>query len=368
VNLPRHHLLGRLLTLLHSGRARLGNFQRGRRRPVPRGSHVLDVLVKSSRQEKLERARRWKRGLQWGAVVTAVVVLATTSHQAVARYFWQNPEFRLATGADIRTNGTLSHDDILRRAGLSDSTHIYDVDLRAVRERLEALPNVRRASVARELPGRLIIEVEERLPLMWLSCDQPSLQPITTNPAHGACLLDEEGHLFLCTELRAELMHLPVLHLRHLANSQPGIQLTSAPVRAGLDLLHRLRATFSPRGLDVSEIDAPNDWSFVAKLSNDLSITFGYEDFDGQLARLTQVMDQSDALNRRLRTVNLLPQKNVAVTFLSEGDQPALADGTAAPGAAAGTALPVSGAPAPQRPPVPSREARQLEAILGSGR
>lgn len=367
MNLSRHQFLGRLLRLVQRGRDKLGNFQRahaGRRQPAARGRHVLDVVVKSSRQEKLERARRWRRGLQWGALAAAAAALAATSHQAVARYFWQNPDLQLSSGAEIRTNGSLSHDSILRHAGLSETNHVYDVDLRATRERLEALPNVRHASVERALPGRLVIEVEERLPVLWLSCDQPPLRPYTTDPSEGACLIDEEGHLFLCTELRDELLYLPVLHLRRLSHTQPGVHLTTAPVQAGLDLLRRLRDTFGARGLDVAEIDAPNDWSLVAKLTNDLSITIGYDDVDEQLRRLVRVVDVATEQNLRLGTVNLLPRKNVPVTLLGPE--------TATPGASIragrGKAVPVA-SPAPTAEEAQSaRKTDQLEAILGGGR
>jgi hypothetical protein len=367
VNLSRHQFLGRLVTLLQHGREHLGNFQRprGRRRPA-RGQHVLDVIVKSSRQEKLERARRWRRGLQWGGLAAVAVVVVTTSHQAVARYFWQNPDLRLAHGAQISTNGTLTYDDILRHAGLSEKTHVYDVDLRTVRERLETLPNVRHASVARELPGRLVIEVEERLPAMWLSCDLPKLRTLTADTSIGACLIDEEGYLFHCTELRSELLRLPVLHLRKLAHTQAGVHLTNAPVQTGLDLLRRLRTTFGPRGLDVTEIDAPNDWSLVAKLTDDLTVTFGYDAIGEQIDRLVRVIDIAAASGRQLRTVNLLPRKNVPVTFI---DEEVGAEKRPTP---TGASTPVSSRQAAHAPPVSpiqsTPEADSLEAILGGGR
>ena len=369
MNISRHHLLGRLLSWLPGKGSTPGNFQRrrsspGRRRPVPRGSHVLDVLVKSTRQQQLERSKRWRHGLKWGGLIAATVALAASSHQAVARYFWQNPEFQLASSAEIRTNGTLTHDDIMRAADLTEATHIYAVDLRLAREKLEALPNVRHATVERELPGRLVIEIDERLPVMWLSCDQPSLQPFTTNSAHGACLLDEDGHLFVCRELRTELMRLPVLHLRRLPNSQAGVQLNSAAVQTGLDLLTHLRQAFGSRALDVVEIDAPNDWSLVAKFTNDLSVTFGYDELGQQIDRLLKVIDHSSERNLRLGTVNMLPRKNVPVTFLEDAVVPV----NAGPSALDGVTLPVSSRPTPPRPTAASEEAAQLEAILGGGR
>ncbi|MFN0129190.1 MAG: cell division protein FtsQ/DivIB, partial [Verrucomicrobiales bacterium] len=323
MNLSRHYLLGRLVALIDRGRARLGNFQRGsrgRRRRVPAGRHVLDVVVKSNRQERLERARRWRRGLKWAAIIGALATLATSSHDAVARYFWQNPEMRLAHSAVVRTNGSLTHDEVLRRAGLTEDTHVYDVDLRAVRERLEAIPNVRHASVERELPGRLVISVEERLPVLWIECENPPLRAYTIDPNRGGLMIDEDAQLFRCEELRPEWLRLPVLNVRRLGHAQPGVQLTAAPVQTGLDLLHRLRETFGPRGVDVTEIDAPNDWSLVARLTNGMNVTFGYDAMDEQFDRLARVVAVADEGQVRLRTVNLLPRKNIPVTFLQPGE------------------------------------------------
>jgi len=361
VNRSRHQFLGRLATLLQIGRRTLGNFRQQRRRRPLRGRHVLDVIVKSSRQQKMERARRWRRGLQWSVLSAAVILAAVSSRQAVARYFWQNPDLRLAHRTTISTNGNLTHDEILRHARLDEQTHVYDVDLQAVRERLEALPHVRHASVTRELPGRLVITVEERRPAMWLSCDSPKLRTLTADPAVGACLLDKDGHLFHCTELRTELLRLPVLHLRKLNHLHPGTRLTLAPVQTGLNLLQRLHTTFGPRGLDVAEIDAPNDWSLVAKFSDDLTVTFGYDDLDAQVDRLVRIVDIASASGRPLRTVNLLPSKNVPVTFADAPSGPAPV-GARPPGTA------TSNPPAATSPRPPSPESDSLEAILGGGR
>ena len=355
MNRSRHQLLGRLATLLTPGprQPTTGQARKPRPRRPARGQHVLDVLVKSSRQQKMERARRWRRGLQWGGLAATLVIAAVSSRQAVARYFWHNPDLRLAHGTTITTNVSLTHDEILRHARLDEQTHVYDVDLRAVREQLEALPGVRQASVTRELPGRLFITVEERLPAMWLSCDSPKLRTLTTDPTLGACLIDAEGHLFHCTELRPDLLRLPVLHLRKLNHLQPGARLTLAPVQSGLDLLRRLRSALGPRGLDVTEIDAPNDWSLIAKFTNDLTVTFGCEDISRQVDRLLRIVDSPAAAGRQLRTVNLLPRKNVPVTF-AEGD------------AETDTVRPPTPAPPPPRPSSP--ESDSLEAILGGGR
>lgn len=370
MNRSRHHFWARLTQFLRQ-KSKLGNFRRARRpaRCVKKNAHVLEAMVKSRKQAKRERSTRWQRGLKWGACAAVILFLASTVQGMLARHFWNSPDL-LVSGADVRTNGALTHDEILRRAGLSEAENVYAVDLRAARENLEALPNVRRASVERELPGRLVVKVDERLPLAWLSCDAPSLQPFTTNGHSGGCLVDEEGYLFRCAELRPSLMKLPVIHVRRLPNAQPGIRLASESVQGGLALIRAIRTHFGARGLDVVEIDAPNDWSLVAKLTDDSVITFGYDDVDGQFARLAHIMDVCAGKQLSLASVNLLPRKNVPVTFKGgaiPSDFPLVAAATAAP-----SLQPISTAPASSQAPPPSSKnpgtpASQLDEILGSG-
>src|SRR5690606_10298368 len=112
--------------------------------------------------------------------------------------------------------------------------------------------------------------------------------------------------------------------------------------------------------------DAPNDWSLVAKFTDDSVVTFGYDDLEGQMSRLTQVMDVTTAKNFRLATVNLLPRKNVPVTFRGEAG-PLTSSSSISTGV---TAVPSStpSRPLPAVKPPPREVGRQLEEILGGGR
>jgi hypothetical protein len=296
-----------------------------------------------------------------GGLVAGLVLVAGGARVVLVRNFWHSPDLRVA-GADVQTTGSLTHDDILLHAGLSESDHVYDVDLEQARENLEALPVVRQASVERELPGRLVIRVEERLPVAWLACESPRIDALTTNANVGGCLLDTEGHIFRCTELRKELMNLPILHVRRLPNTQPGVQVTAEPVQAGLALLDRVRQHFGPRGMDVREIDSPNDWSLVVKFTDDTAVTFGYDDVEGQIDQLSRIFEVAVEKNLRLATVNLLARKNVAATILGPA-RPQAAPAAAPPTA---PAAPAGGVPRPVGRPGgrPDRES-QLHEILG---
>jgi POTRA domain, FtsQ-type len=351
------------------------NFRRvhGRERRQRR-EHVLDAkLPPSSREEGRLRVARWKKGMQAGLGGGFFVVAALGGREVMARHFWNNADL-LVHDPEIKSNGSLTHDEILRQAGIAEGTYVYSVDLREARARLESLPNVRHASVERILPGRLVISVEERLPVAWLSCDAPAVQAFTSNPDQGARLLDEDGVIFPCVELKAALMKLPVIHVKRLPNVQAGVRVEVESVQRGIELVALSRGGLRGTALEVGEIDAPNDWSLVVKFSDDSVATFGLDHLSAQWQRLLRVMEIAQEDGRRLATLNLLPQKNVPVTFFDSpppsevGATPGLrkvsADKLAIPHKAAAMARP--GQAAEITAPPHARET-VLDEILGGG-
>ena len=71
-----------------------------------------------------------------------------------------------AAGIDVRGARLLSHQAILDAAGIGDTQSIFTIDGDAVRQRLERLPWVRRASVETELPATVRISITEWDPLL----------------------------------------------------------------------------------------------------------------------------------------------------------------------------------------------------------
>src|SRR5205807_5810742 len=99
-------------------------------------------------------------GLHW---------MLTTQHFAV-------------TSVEVRGVSRVAPDQILAVAAIQQGTNIFRLDTIDVIGRVEALPEVRRADVVRELPNRVVISVEERRPFTLV---------------HGGRLhwMDEEGRL-----------------------------------------------------------------------------------------------------------------------------------------------------------------------------
>lgn len=78
--------------------------------------------------------------------------------------FTENARFELQK-VEARTDGKISEDLIREWTELELGTNLYDVDLPALRKRLESHAIVRRALVRRRLPDQIEVAVNERVPI-----------------------------------------------------------------------------------------------------------------------------------------------------------------------------------------------------------
>ena len=86
----------------------------------------------------------------------------------------------------VRGHHHLRPDDVRAAAGIVPGMSIWGVDRRAAEERLRARPWVRTASVRRELPGRVVIQLREERPVAILSlADGGSAPALYFVAAHG---------------------------------------------------------------------------------------------------------------------------------------------------------------------------------------
>ncbi len=104
----------------------------------------------------------WRRLRLAGRVALAVLVLAIGVAAAIAarRYVTTSPRFGLK---ELRIEGTrrLSPAQVQSIAGLELGQNVVDLDLDALRARLEQNPWIERAQVQRRLPASLAIEIVE---------------------------------------------------------------------------------------------------------------------------------------------------------------------------------------------------------------
>ena len=161
----------------------------------------------------------------------------------------------------LRVDGTLSHlqpRQIAAAADIAPETRLFDVDLGAVRTRVEALPWVAHARVSRIWPGRIAVRVWER-------------QPYARWGDKG--LVDSEGVAF--TPAAQDLPEgLPQL-------SGPAGR-EAEVMRDYQQLVQALQnSPFAPAGL---QLDARGDWNFHS--TSGMELRLGQNDPLGQAAVL----------------------------------------------------------------------------------
>ncbi len=216
---------------------------------------------------RLARGARWLGGLTLAiaALVGATAWLVTTPRLAVH-------------SIQVEGAARLPAEDILAAADIPLGINILRLDPASVRARLEALPQIRRAEVVRELPNRVTILVEER-------------RPFTLVHAGRLHWLDEEARL-LGEEREAVAPPVPIIsglsedELRSMRSApgpkaQAAMALVRALLRSGPDL-----------AAEISEIDMSRREGPVLYTIDGIEVRLGSEQWDERLARLDGVLAQ----------------------------------------------------------------------------
>jgi hypothetical protein len=121
--------------------------------------------------EKIRKATIFKKthvrlGFSISILMGIVVSIFITFTFANRSLFSKNKHFTLKK---IIINGSASwkarEKQILEYGGIrKNETNLFNIDIRALRKRIDALPSVERSSVSRKLPSTLIINISERIP------------------------------------------------------------------------------------------------------------------------------------------------------------------------------------------------------------
>ena len=177
-------------------------------------------------QEKSLRRKGKKRISPIALSLLAIVGFVAT--MSVAADHWMKNSIKvtsIVTGTRL-----LSVKDILRSARVPDTTVLADIDLMAVKNRIESNPVVEEAILRRNPPSTLEIEIRERTPVALL-----------INVGEHDCLVDKDGYI-LPSVSSVPLHALPVITGAHgLAYVTPGKHVQNRRLLQVLDVLRRVQ-------------------------------------------------------------------------------------------------------------------------------
>jgi len=251
----------------------------------PRGTAALadlggrTPLVAGQRTGPARRRRRARAlaRLARRASVLVLVLGAVAAALAGARWVTTSPRFAVA-GVEVHGASRVPVSRILAAAAIPPGANLWTLDGGAVAARVSALPEIRRADVARELPNRVTIVVEER-------------RPFTLVHAGRLHWMDEDGRV-LGEERRAVVPGAPVisgLTEEELAS----MRTTPGPkARAAVALIRALLRSGSALAAEISEIDMSRPEGPVLYTVDGVEVWLGADDWDERLARLEGVLAQ----------------------------------------------------------------------------
>ena len=238
---------------------------------------------KSSIEARRNRLKR-RSGKIAHEATTVVLLLGAVLVTGLLFIFSYNfvltsPWFQLEK-AIVKGCAKTTEKDLLSISGVKPSQNILALSLEVIAQKIKTNPWVDEVSVVRELPNRLIIEIQERKPIALVKREE------------NLFFLDSRGLIF--KKFEGEEANLPVLTgcAENGTDDRPLI-------KKSIELIDLLSASNSfPQIRNVSEIHGDENLGFSIFLDSGLCLRIGFGDYENKLKRLKPVL--ADLVRRNI--------------------------------------------------------------------
>lgn len=263
----------------------------------------IDQSVKAPKLSTQARRRLWWQivqvsgwalvaGLVAAGITAAVRVSAEGGGPAAA-------SVSLPLGdVSLMTDGVLTREWVREQLGVPDGTRMLELELPALRERLESQPQVAHASLTLRFPSTLQVVLQERFPIARLRAAAAGEEPTDY-------LVDRDGVVFAGHGYDPDQVgRLPFLAGVKMRREKDGARF--APVDGAADVAHLLEQAMATaphvasRWRVVSLEHAPR---FMVSGDDARAVLLDLNDLTRQLARLDYLIDAARAAGTRLDSV-----------------------------------------------------------------
>lgn len=288
---------------------------RSRRRPArrKRREHLLEVTATA----ETERRRRNQKALLYvfeGIFLAGLLAVAWFGVTLfIEQFFTKNKNYDVRI-VEVNTDGVMTREEVLSKTGIREGLNIFSLNLEAAQKALALIPEVKSASVQRNLPDTVTISIEARRPIAWVAPGDTGADPSTMETS---CLVDEDGVMIKAQGFEASHTRLPVVYGVPTEQWRIGDKIEMPELEAALDLF-TLAAERSNPQVSLRAADITKGWCIVAWNDPQTRLTFGLKDIPAQLDRLQVILSHVDQTSRRIATANLIPERNTPVIFVGE--------------------------------------------------
>lgn len=211
------------------------------------------------------------------------------------------------------TGNIINKQQALRILELGDSVNMATLNTDTLRRKLETSDAIRSAVVRAELPDTLYIEVDERIPIVYVAWEDGARTGDNTR-----LFMDPEGMLFtIDEELHRDFLGVPTWYLRpgDVEELKSGAKIDPHKVRP-ISRLIAASNRYTPEEIPpITEIFRPKDWQMHLILDNGAEVTMEIRNIREQMDRLAMILDHARATHRRVRAVDVIPSLNPTVIF-----------------------------------------------------
>jgi len=202
----------------------------------------------------VRRGRKKAFGARLWPIASVVVCVALVA----GGVWWAHPSlpelsYLEVSEIEVRGNDHVAAEEVRSRLGLQAPVNLLQLDMEKLAGRITTHPWIKSASIERQLPGRLVVAVEERQAVALLSAKKTYLL------SADAVILD----VVQGPPARA----LPLVRVQWRVKYRAGDHVDEPRIVRGLELLEALREVPLLRQTQVKEVTAEADGNYILHLA-----------------------------------------------------------------------------------------------------
>jgi cell division septal protein FtsQ len=234
--------------------------------------------------------------------------------------FLENPQYELRV-IKLSPNNAFDESDVVTIADIPLNESIFGISLSKVEECLRARPEITSATVTRELPGTIRIDVTVRQPFAWIECRARQMEGRSREKGY---LIDREGVLYRCPALQydaAVVLPVIVIATEEAGLLVPGERIESKTMKRSLRLLTIAEPMTRSDLPWIDSVEPYQPWAMKVWTRDGIEAIFGLEDHQVQMENLFLSMKHAREKGLHIASINLIPERNLPVILRSNDSQ-----------------------------------------------
>jgi hypothetical protein len=264
-----------------------------RRREYHKPVYTLQARASGQRQERMHKVMAVALLL---VAIGGVIWLLGQGVMSVRRALFVSNEHFTIREIQAESTGQLTPGHIKEYSGINEGENLFALNLSGVRERLEVVPTIRKVSIQRVLPSKLVLRVDERIPLAR----------VPQGDSGFFFSVDEDSHVLGLAG--SKLRDLPVIRGFSDRGITPGSVMRDAGAADALHLIGMLEASPAGEIIQIDAIDVSKADYLDVALGNGVKVLMPRHISRSKLNDLVMILRESGG---RLSFIDLTMDRNI---------------------------------------------------------